>query len=156
MDHMANWVRFADTKATILSAGLGVVLTMLMTNVETIVEALSKGCLAAIAVGGLAGGTLLAALWTLFWLMRAIGPRGTIDYPQFNRFAWPSLLRATREQLAQHAQHTDVRDDAWQQVIDLSVIANTKYDACGQAVRGFAVLVVLGLACVCAAVGFTT
>ena len=52
-------------------------------------------------------------------------------------------------------QKVDVRTDAWQQVIDLSVHANRKFDACSRAVKGFAVLVVLGVAAVATAVGFT-
>ena len=40
MDQVAHWVRFADTKATILTAGLGVVMTMLMTNSGKVVAAL--------------------------------------------------------------------------------------------------------------------
>ena len=156
LDQMASWVRFADTKATILAAGLGVVLTVLMSNAKTIADALGEGCVAAALVGGLAGGTVLAVGWTLFWLVRAIGPQSAIRYSQLDRFAWPSLLRATPEQLAQHAKTTDARTDAWQQVIDLSTLANRKFDACGKAVRGFAVLVVLGLASVAIAIGFTT
>jgi hypothetical protein len=155
MDHMANWVRFADTKATILTAGLGVVLTMLMTNAKTIADALREGRVAAAVVAVLAGGTLLAVGWTLYWLVRAIGPQSAIQYPHLNRFAWPSLLRATSEQLTQHTQRVDVRNETWQQVIDLSALANRKFEACGKAVRGFAVLVVLGVACVAAAIGFT-
>lgn len=156
MDQMANWVRFADTKATILTAGFGVLLTMLMTNATTIANALREGCVAAAVVGVLAGGTILAVAWTLYWLVRAIGPQSAIQYPHLNRFAWPSLLRATPEQLSQHAERVDVRTDAWQQVIDLSTLADRKFDACGKAVRGFAALAVLGLACIAAAIGFTT
>jgi hypothetical protein len=156
MDQMANWVRFADTKATILTAGLGVLMTMLMTNATTIANALREGCVAAAVVGILAGGTFLAGAWTLYWLVRAIGPQSAIQYPHLNRFAWPSLLRATPEQLSEHAARVDVRTDAWQQVIDLSMLADRKFDACGKAVRGFATLAVLGLACVAVAIGFTT
>lgn len=156
MDQIANWVRFADTKATILTAGFGVLLTMLMTNATTIANALREGCVAAAVVGVLAGGTVLAIAWTLYWLVRAIGPQTTIEYPDLNRFAWPSLLRATPEQLSQHAERVDVRTDAWRQVIDLSTIANRKFDACSKAIRGFAALAVLGLACVSVAIGFTT
>lgn len=156
LDQMASWVRFADTKATILTAGLGVVLTMIMSNARTIADALGEGRVAASLVSVLAVGTVLAAGWTLFWLVRAIGPQSTVRYSQLNRFAWPSLLRATPEQLAQHADTADVRTDAWRQVIDLSTLADRKFDACGKAVRGFAVLVVLGLASVAIAIGFTT
>ena len=155
MDQMANWVRFADTKATILTAGLGVVLTMLMTNAQTVASAMSKGCPEAMIVGGLAAAALLSFAWTLFWLIRAIGPQSKVQYTELNRFAWPSLLRATSEQLVEHASRVDVGTDAWQQVLDLSTLANRKFDACGKAVRGFAVLVLFGVACVAVAVGFT-
>lgn len=155
MDQVANWVRFADTKTTILTAGLGVVLTMLMTNANTVAEAVREGRTAALVVGVPAVGTVLAVAWTLFWLVRAIGPQNAVQYPHLNRFAWPSLLRATPQELSLHAERVDVRTDAWQQVIDLSTLASRKFEACGKAVRGFAVLVVLGLVCVAAAIGFT-
>jgi hypothetical protein len=155
MDQVANWVRFADTKATILTAGLGVVLTMFMTNAKTVADAMSKSCPAAVILGGLAAATLLSFAWTLFWLIRAIKPRSKMQYTELNRFAWPSLLRATSEQLAEHASRVEARTDAWRQVLDLSMLANRKFDACSKAVNGFAVLVLFGLACVAVAVGFT-
>jgi hypothetical protein len=155
MDQMANWVRFADTKATILTAGLGVVLTMLVTNADTITKAVKEGCPAAYVVGILSALALVAFGYTLFWLVRAIGPQSNVAYNTLNRFAWPTLTKATTDQLTDHARKVDVRTDAWQQVIDLSVLANRKFDACGRAVKGFAVLVVLGVAAVAVAVGFT-
>jgi hypothetical protein len=153
---MANWVRFADTKATILTAGLGVVLTILMTNAGTIKSAIERGCPAAYVVSTLSALALIAFGYTLFWLVRAIGPQSNVAYTTLNRFAWPTLTKATTDQLSDHARRVDVRIDAWQQVIDLSVLANRKFDACGHAVKGFGVLVVLGVAAVAAAVGFTS
>jgi hypothetical protein len=155
MDQIANWVRFADTKATILTAGLGVVLTILMTNADTITSAVKEGCPAAYIVGTLSALALIAFGYTLLWLVRAIGPQSNVGYIALNRFAWPTLTKATTDQLIDHAQKVDVRTDAWQQVIDLSVLANRKFDACGRAIKGFAVLVVLGVAAVATAVGFT-
>lgn len=155
MDQIANWVRFADTKATILTAGLGVVLTMLMTNVDTITSALKEGFPAAYFVGTLSALALIAFGYTLFWLVRAIGPQSSITYHTLNRFAWPTLTKVTADQLTEHTKTVDVRTDAWQQVTDLSVLAKRKFDACGRAVRGFATLVVLGVAAVVVAFGFT-
>jgi hypothetical protein len=155
MDQMANWVRFADTKATILTAGLGVVLTMLMTNAKTVATAIKHGCVDAYVVGSLAGLTVLAVGYTLFWLVRAIGPMRKVNYKALNRFAWPSLISATTDGLTAHVANTDVRQDAWRQVLDLSTLADRKFEACGRAVHGFAVLVVLGVACVATAFGFT-
>lgn len=155
MDQMANWVRFADTKATILTAGLGVVLTMLMTNADTITSAIKEDCMAAHVVGVLSALALIAFGYTLFWLLRAIGPQSNVAYNTLNRFAWPTLTKASTDELTDHVAKVDVRTDAWQQVIDLSILANRKFDACGRAVKGFGILVVLGVATVTAAVGFT-
>lgn len=156
MEQMSNWVRFADTKATILTAGFGVLITLLMTNATSVANAIREGCVAAAVVGVLAGGTVLTAVWTLFWLLRAIGPQSAISYSQLNRFAWPSVIRTTPEQLSQHAKHVDVRTDAWQQVVDLSTLASRKFDACGKAIRGFAVLAALGFTCIAFSIGFTS
>lgn len=155
MEQMANWVRFADTKATILTAGLGVVLTMLVTNADTITNAVKEGCAATYVVGTLSAIALIAFGYTLFWLIRAIGPQSNVAYNTLNRFAWPTLTKATTDQLTDHARKVDVSTDAWQQVIDLSILADRKFDACGRAVKGFAVLVVLGVTAVAVAVGFT-
>lgn len=76
-------------------------------------------------------------------------------YNTINRFAWPTLVKATMAQLTDHTHEVDVRADASQQVIDLSILANRKFDACGRAVKGFAVLVVLGVGCVVSAIHFT-
>lgn len=156
MDQIANWVRFADTKATILTAGLGVVLTMLMTNAKTVASAMRHGCTDAHIVGSLAGLTITAVIYTLYWLVRAIGPQRRVTYRSLNRFAWPSLLNTTTEELTTHTLSADMRQEAWRQVLDLSALADRKFDACGRAVRGFAVLVILGVACVATAVGITT
>lgn len=156
MDQLANWVRFADTKATILTAGLGVVLTMLINSARTIIDAMDESYVAAAVVSGLAGGALFSVGWTLFWLVRAIGPQNKVFYARLNRFAWPSLVRATPEQLLEHTSQTDVRADAWQQVLDLSTLAERKFSACGKAVYGFAALVLFGTVCVGASTLFTT
>lgn len=156
LDQIAAWVRFADAKATILTAGLGVVLTLLMTHASAVADVVQTGCIEALVVGGLAVGSLLAVCWTLYWLMRAIGPQRRIKYNHVNRFAWPSMVGTTPDLLTQHCERVDVRTDAWQQVVELSKLAERKYKACGKAIPGFAVLVVLGLACVIVTIGLTT
>ena len=155
MDQLANWVRFADTKATILTAGLGVILTMLMANAETVGTVIKDGHCEGYVVAGLAIGALAAAAYTLYWLVRAITPNNKVLYSGLNRFAWPSMTQASVGTLVAHNSQTDVRTDAWQQVIDLSAIARRKFVACGRAVKGFAVLVVLGVSCVATSIWFT-
>ncbi|WP_406816524.1 hypothetical protein [Mycobacterium sp. M23085] len=154
IDQMASWVRFADTKATILAAGLGVVATMLASNVKTVVKAISEGCLATLLVGGLSVATVLAFLWTLGWLTWAIVPRSRVRYNHLNRFAWPSLVGATVQELLAHTARVDVQTDAWQQVLDLSQVASRKYSACAKAVYGFAALILVGLVCISTATSF--
>ncbi len=157
VEQIGNWVRFAETKATILAAGLGVVLTMLVANTTTFVKALTGGgCAPALIVGGLAGLAILALLWTLFWLIHAIAPHGKVHYGQLNRFAWPSLAGTTIDQLLTHVGQADMDTDAWQQVLDLSAIAKRKFDACGKAIYGFGCLVIVGLSCSVTAIAFTT
>ncbi|WP_155828275.1 hypothetical protein [Gordonia polyisoprenivorans] len=145
IDHIANWVRFADTKATILTAGLGVVITMTMSKTDTIVQATHQGTPQACLVACLGTLTVASFLYTLAWLCVAIGPRSGIGYKELNRFAWPSLVNATPDQLRKHASSISAQDDAWRQAIDLSDLAQRKFGACGNAVRGFAVFVVLAV-----------
>lgn len=141
VDQMSNWVRFADTKATILAAGLGAVITILTSSATTVVKALDAACPVRLVVGGLAAATVLAFFWTLFWVVRAIAPRKALPYETLNRFAWPSLIGATAEQLVAHANQRGIEADAWQQVVDLAAIANSKFDACRWALYGFGVMI---------------
>jgi len=43
LNQVANWVRFSDTKATVLTAGFGVVLTALLANWKTVTTAIALG-----------------------------------------------------------------------------------------------------------------
>lgn len=155
LDHVANWVRFADVKATLLTAGLGVVLTMLMTNSRTVYVATTTGCQAAYVVGALTTLVGCALLYTLFWLARAVRPNSGLAYSTLNRFAWPSLTETTAAALTAHTANNDHSPEAWQQVADLSRIADRKFTACRHAVGGFIAFVLLGVACVSAATVFT-
>jgi hypothetical protein len=153
MEHVAHWVRFADTKATILAAGLGVIITMLMTNASTVEAGIREGCVQGATVAVLAVGACGAALWTLYWVVSAIAPRTSTYSYQLNRFAWPALAGASLEQIKSHVDGSNIDDDAWLQTTLLASIAKQKFTACMRAVWGFAALLVTGVACVVAAVG---
>jgi hypothetical protein len=155
LDHMANWVRFADTKATILTAGLGVVITMLMANSRNVITALTGQHPLICIVWVLAILSVGALVFTLTWLILAIGPRSTVSTRALNRFAWPTLLNTTTEQLSHHATVTEAREDAWQQIIDLSGLAEKKFKACAYAVFGFATSILLAVACIATATVLT-
>lgn len=135
---MANWVRFADTKATILSAALGVMVTVLVSNTTAIVASFRVGTGAAIAVGFLAlvgVGSFVAALEGV---ITAVTSRSTATGPP-NRFSWPLLSKTTTEELGHHLRNTTAGDDAWDQVLVLSRVAEVKYAACNRATVWFAV-----------------
>ncbi|WP_067973879.1 hypothetical protein [Mycolicibacter icosiumassiliensis] len=151
---MANWVRFADTKATILAAGLGVVVSLLTNSLTMVVKAVSATCPAKLVVGALAGLTVVSFLWTLVWVVLAITPRNALPYNKLNRFAWPSLVGATADQLATHAEQSHIDADAWQQVVDLAAIAKRKFDACTKAIYGFSTMIVAGVFTLLAAAVF--
>lgn len=138
LEQIANWVRFADTKVTVLTAGLGVVLTMTMTNIGSVIRAVGAGQVQACVMGVLIAFTVSAFAYTLAWLTRALGPQSGIEYAELNRFAWPSLAGASVADLTEHVKLRQVSDDAWQQVIDLASVASRKFRACGRAVYGFA------------------
>lgn len=148
LTEMAGWVRFADTKATILAAGLGVSATIVLSGAARISAAMRLSWLGLAIVGTLALGSLVCLIVTLYWIVRAISPRSDVAHPSVNRFAWPSLTNATADQLIAHARAVPLEDDAWQQVIDLAKIADLKFRACRAAVKAFAALLVLGVACV--------
>ena len=134
MDQVANWVRFADTKATILVAGLGVVLTMVMSNADTIAAAIEQGGAEAKVISSLVVLTAAAFLWTLICLLYAIGPRRRTTLPGVNRFAWPTLIKTDPHSLTERARTEDVREDAWRQVVDLSNLARRKFTASHMAI----------------------
>lgn len=148
LDQIANWVRFADAKATLLTAGLGVAMTMLVSNSTTIVKAAQQSWIAGLCAGGPAALALFAFGWTLFWLIRAIGPQRKVGYLKPNRFSWPSLARTSAKDLYEHLSASSVAEDAWQQVLDLSRLADRKFAACEKAVYGFGALILFGFSCV--------
>lgn len=146
MDQIANWVRFADTKAAILAAGLGVVLTMLMTNAGAVVSAIGSGGLEAVLLYVMLTIAAGSFAWTLIWLLIALGPRRSAGRPGLNRFAWPTLADTTVDALIEHGRTTDATRDAWQQTIDLSRVAKSKFSATNRAIWGFGVVIVFAAA----------
>lgn len=155
LEQVANWVRFSDTKATVLTAGFGVVLTALVSNWRTVTTASNLGGVGAGVLIGIVIASFIAGLLTLYWLILAIAPRSTRSDPRLNRFAWPSLARTTAAEIAQHAKTVPVAEDAWRQAVRLAVIAERKFRFTGFAVWSFASFVILGFASVTLAVTLT-
>ena len=63
--------------------------------------------------------------------------------------------RATVADLKAHVAQVTSEDDAWQQALDLSRLAQRKFDASGKAIWGFALVTVFGVSCVVTAVALT-
>lgn len=155
LEQVANWVRFSDTKATVLTAGFGVVLTALLSNWKTVTSAIALGEVGACILIVVVIASLVAGALTLSWLILAIAPRSTGSDPGLNRFAWPSLARTTSTQIAQHAKTIPLDEDAWRQAVQLATIAERKFRFTGLAVWSFASFVILGFASVTLALAIT-
>jgi hypothetical protein len=147
LDHVANWVRFADVKATVLTAALGVPVTMLAANASNVISAGRTSEVTAVVLGAMAIVAASSFAFTLGWLVNAIAPRrqttGTL-----NRFSWPTLTYASREELRSHAGATPAHQDAWDQVLTLAQVAEQKFDATRYAAAGFVVFAASAICCV--------
>ncbi|THJ64727.1 hypothetical protein E8P82_14235 [Arthrobacter echini] len=147
MEHVANWVRFADTKATILSAGVAAILVMAVSHTKTVIAGAGTTP-QGITVITLAAVSVAALLWTLFWIIRAIRPSretGTLDP---NRYAWPAMSRLPLLDLQHHVRTITGDEDAWRQTHDLAKMADSKFTACRKATTGFAALILATPACI--------
>lgn len=139
MDHVANWVRFADGKATILTAGLGVLTTLVISNLDVVVRAANVNWPGGVLVLGLGFVALGTFIWTLFWLLRAILPQRRSSEPGINRFAWPTMAETSAAEVITHAMSEPPGSDAWGQTVSLSSIAQRKFTAIKYAVVGLGV-----------------
>jgi hypothetical protein len=155
MDQIANWIRFADTKASVLVGGLGVVVTIIVSNSKTVVSAIDEGNPQAAILYTLCGIATAAFIWSLTWLLIAIGPRRKTALPGINRFAWPTLTSIDAQTLMERGTTDDVREDAWRQVIDLARLADRKFAATNKAIWGFGILIVTGATLMVASAGIT-
>jgi hypothetical protein len=150
LDQAANWVRFADTKATVLTAALGVVMTMLVANTPHIIKAAAVSEEVTTRFGILAFVVAAAFLFTLGWLVHAIVPRRSAA-GRTNRFSWPALASTDYEDLVSHNAAVPAHEDAWRQTLVLARVADEKFRACRVAAYGFAVFIVSAVVCVVAA-----
>lgn len=150
IEQAGEWVRFADTKATILAAGVGVVLAVVATSAADVGSAIKAGGAGAWLVAVLGTATIAMLVLTIGSIARAIRPRIAIEYAHVNRFAWPSVAAHTEQELADRAT-SEPHADAWEQVHALSIIARSKFAACTSAITWFALLVLLSFLCVTAA-----
>ena len=152
LDHMAQWVRFADVKATVLFAVLGAVFTMVVSSREDIAGAARSGGASAWAVVGLGAALAVVLVYAVWQLLTAVNPQSTTTNAALNRFAWPTLLNASVDELVSHSAATDPSREAWAQALDLAGIASKKYAATRRAARGVGVTLLLAVVLVTVAV----
>ena len=151
-DQVAQWVRFADTKATILSAALGLVTTLLVTQLPLVADQIHDDHgTGGVILSSLAAITVGAFAVALLNLVRTISPRTDSDVA-LNRFGWPSLATHTNEEVRRHVRTADPVTEIWDQVRFLSVLAKRKFDALRAAVFAFAVYVSASVATLAVAI----
>lgn len=151
LSQAADWVKFADTKATILTAALGVVTTMVVANSATLVGAMFKGEVPTLIVGFAVLVCIGAFVLTLTNLLIAIYPRRARSIAM-NRYSWPSLSGAEIELVLDHARATPAYEDALRQAVTLSGVADSKFSAVRRATIGFAIFLVAAVISVVLAV----
>lgn len=144
-------MKFADTKATILTAALGVVTTMVVANSATLVSAMRKGEVPTLIVGFAVLLCIGAFIFALSNLLTAIYPQRS-GSTALNRYSWPSLSGADIDVVLDHARATPAHEDAFRQAVTLSGVADSKFSAVRRATVGFAVFVVTGVISVVLAV----
>ncbi len=150
LDQVAEWVRFADTKATVLMAALGVVITLVLSQGATILKAAQRGEAAGIVIGALATLSTVAFVFALVYLVRALTPSQSADGP-VNRFSWPLLASASMDDLQDRLASASVANDAWEQVLVLARTARRKYQLCAAATVWLAILMFASVTLVIAA-----
>jgi len=88
---MGNWVRFADTKATILTAGLGVILTMLVSSAKTVTRAVAERTLLRDSRRHIHNRCGDRRRDHAVLVGQGDQPQRNITYSTRNRFGWPAL-----------------------------------------------------------------
>ncbi|WP_460800188.1 hypothetical protein [Microbacterium sp. GXF0217] len=155
LNQATEWVKFADTKATILTAALGVITTMTVANVPAIVTAMARGTTQTLFVGFAVCVCVGAFAFTLGQLLSAIYPRRH-QARGINRYSWPTLARADVDLVLDHMRQTPAHLDALSQTLVLAAVAEAKFAAVRRAVGGFALLLVSAVTAVVLAVVFNT
>lgn len=145
-DQVAQWVRFADTKATILLAALGIVTTLLVTQLHLVAyEIRDDHGTGRVILSSLATIAVAAFAAALLNLVKAISPRTGTDNA-LNRFGWPSVATHTNDEIRQHVRTADPVAEIWDQIRLLSVLARNKFAALRAAIFAFSVYVSASIA----------
>ncbi|MFI9503367.1 hypothetical protein [Nocardia sp. NPDC052566] len=145
MTEFGNWIKNADTKISVLAAVFGVMLALLAARADTFRRVLADpaSCATWILVALLML-LLGAVLMTTGLLYSALVPRTVVTGR--NRFSWPSI--ASEPQPPRNLDQRSTLEEAWSHNHLLAQIAGRKYAAFRNALRGFVITLILGIACV--------
>ncbi|MEN0083161.1 MAG: hypothetical protein AAGC66_00200 [Leifsonia sp.] len=137
MIEAGNWIKNADTKATILAAIFGVTLTALGSRVSDITTAYTqKPVIAAVVLTAALVALMLNGVGAAIRLGQALQPRHVSSNRPGNRFSWPDV--AVAKSMPTRITHSqDGIDDAWETSRVLATIAAEKYRAFAAALRLF-------------------
>lgn len=124
MASTSEWIRSADTKASILAASLFAVLGFSLAATSSI-PAIWKGGPAPTPQSWCQMLALVLSTLTLAALLAVLWPRTVIPHP--NRFSWPWLAGADQAEVEERVRSSKVRAEGWQQAKVLAEIANQKH-----------------------------
>jgi hypothetical protein len=121
-----NWIRNADTKATVLAAALALTISTAVTHCAGVVDAYHGrggviGRWIIIVASLLAAATLLLSIVNVY---KTLLPRTSAE-TTFNRFGWPSIAASSHPPTK--LDPAGLRDEAWRQSYQLALIAQAKF-----------------------------
>lgn len=145
MTEFGNWIKNADTKVSVLAAVFGVMLALLAARADTVRRALAHpASWATWILVALLVLLLGAIVVTTGLLYSALVPRTMVTGR--NRFSWPSL--AAEPGPPRDLDQRSTLEEAWSHNHLLAMIAERKYSAFRNALRGFVITLILGIAVV--------
>ncbi|MFE3054822.1 hypothetical protein [Nocardia sp. NPDC059239] len=146
MTEFGNWIKNADTKVTILTAALGILVASTASNIDTLHAALSNPAFRHKWILSVPLGLLCCAiLATAGFAYQALKPRSGGASTQ-NRFSWPSVADSSCPPSDLDPMATLV--EAWTQNHALARIAALKYRAFANALRCFGIALILSGTCI--------
>ncbi|PZE86603.1 hypothetical protein EDF31_101616 [Curtobacterium sp. PhB142] len=135
------WIKNADTKATILAAGLGATATVTASRAAP-TWALIAGSNQVLSIAAVIAVSVfvVGAVGTVWCAVRTLIPRTNVSGGR-NPFAWPSVASSFVVDDSEFQKAS--AKQAWNQVHALALIAKAKYEAFALALRWF-ILTVIG------------
>lgn len=134
------WIKNADTKATILSAGLGITASVTAGRAAAVWQLITGSNLVLTVAAVLTTAAFITgAVGAVWFAVRTLIPRTNVSGGR-NPFAWPSVASSFQEN--DEAFKDASAPQAWNQVHALALIAAAKYRAFAASLRWFILAIV--------------